>query len=79
MSKPKKISAKERLEVYENFFHRLHFLRYVAADHERVAKLLMISDGLIDAKATHGPKGPLDADTIQENMNNALEKMKVLP
>lgn len=79
MSKPRKISNKERLEIYENFFQRLHFLRYVAADHDRVGKMLMLSDGLVDAQATHDSKGPLAADVIQANTNAALEKMKVLP
>jgi len=76
----KKISAKERLEIYENFFSHLHFLRYIAGNERKVLEMLAISDRVAMARSTHDAAGkPLTEEQIADNMNAAVAAMRDLP
>lgn len=76
----KKISKEEKIEIYENFFQRLHFLRHVAMDDQKVAKMLHIADNLVNNQTRMNAFGqPLDKKQVDANMKTALEAMKVLP
>ena len=78
--KNKKVSAKERLELYENFFARLHFLRHVAGNERRVLEMLSISDAVTMSASTHDANGrPLTEEQIAQNESAAFERMRNLP
>lgn len=76
----KKISNKERLEIYENFFHRLHFVRHVANSEKAVMEMLAIADSFVVANSRHDAAGkPLTEEQIANNVNYALNAMRKLP
>ena len=80
MSKAKKISNKERLEIFENFFQRLHFLRHVSGNEKKIIMMLVISDAFVVSQSTHDALGkPLTEEQIADNVNTALVAMKELP
>lgn len=79
MSKPKKISAKEKLEIFEKFFERLHFHRYVSLKQEKIHEMLNLADNLINAQNTYEGGVRLSPEQIQERMTAALDKMRTLP
>lgn len=73
----KKVSTKERLEIYENFFSHLHFLRHVSGNERKILEMLSVSDTVAVAKSTHDAAGkPLTEDQITSNINAALLLMK---
>ena len=76
----KKISAAEKLEIYENFFQRMHFLRHVAQNDNKVAAMLHIIDDLVMNQARNNAAGqPFTKEEIAANTKAALERMRVLP
>lgn len=76
----KKISNKERLELFENFFNRLHFLRHVAGSERAVLEMLSISDAVVVAQSTHDSTGrPLPEEQVTKNINEAYHLMRNLP
>lgn len=75
MNKPKKLSTKEKLEIYENFFFRLHFHRFVSMNEKKVLEMLVISDNFVNAHGTHERT---DKD-VENNINAAIERMRTLP
>ena len=77
MNKPKRVSQKEKLEIFEAFFQRLHFHRYLSMNEKKVLEMLSIADGYVNAHATHnGERNDLE---VQNNINAALERMRHLP
>lgn len=73
----KKISTKERLEIYENFFSHLHFLRHVSGNERKILEMLSVSDQVAVAGSTHDGAGkPLSEEQIACNINIALMVMK---
>jgi len=80
MSKTKKISSKERLELYENFFQRLHFLRHVSGNEKKIIEMLSISDGVVMGHSTHDAAGkPMTEEQITTNINAGFERLRNLP
>jgi hypothetical protein len=79
MSKPKKVSAKEKIEIFEAFFQRLHFHRYVSMKQGKIHEMLELADNLVNAQARYDGTGLLSDDVIQERINTALDKMRTLP
>lgn len=80
MTKAKKISSKERLELYENFFQRLHFLRHVAGNERKILEMLSISDAVVMGHSTHDAAGrPLTEEQIANNTNAGFARMRELP
>lgn len=76
----KKISNKERLELYENFFQRLHFLRHVSGNEKAIIEMLNISDAVVMGESTHDAAGkPLTEEQINFNINSSFELMRKLP
>lgn len=77
MTKPKRVSQKEKLEIFEAFFQRLHFHRYLTMDEKKVMAMLALSDGYINAHSSHnGERNDLE---VQNNINAALDRMRHLP
>jgi hypothetical protein len=76
----KKISNKERLELYENFFQRLHFLRHLSGNERAIIEMLAISDAVVMGASTHDALGkPLTEDQIVSNINASFDLMRKLP
>ena len=77
MTKPKRVSQKEKLEIFEAFFQRLHFHRYLTMDEKKVMAMLALSDNYINAHSSHnGERNDLE---VQNNINAALDRMRHLP
>lgn len=77
MSKVKKISSKERLEIYENFISRLHFVRHVAGNERKVLEMLSVADAVAVSFGSRNAVGqPLTEEQIATNVNAALQLMK---
>jgi hypothetical protein len=73
----KKPTLKEKLDVYEQFFFRLNFHRTVTMNEKAVFALLRLSDGWCEAHSTaNGERGDKE---VEENVNQAFEKLKHLP
>lgn len=70
------ISDKEKLVVYEDILHALHFARSVTMDHEKVMKLL---DSIGDWSYAHRQgNGALSEKEQQELIEKAFNKLKDL-
>lgn len=73
----KKISQKEKLEIFDNFFFRLNFHRYVSCNEAKVHEMLALADNYVNAHSSKmGATAQKEADAA---VNEALEKMKTLP
>ncbi|WP_407305807.1 hypothetical protein [Acinetobacter sp.] len=77
MTKTRKISAKEKAEILENFFFRLHFHRYVSMNDKKILAMLALSDAYVEAHNNRA--GEISDEQVQMNIVAALEKMKDLP
>lgn len=76
----KKVSNKERLELYEKFFMHLHFLRHVAGNEKGIIEMLEISDQIALSNSTHSAAGkPLTEEQMNNNVNAAFERLRNLP
>jgi hypothetical protein len=77
MSKPKKPTLKEKVEIYEAFLHRINFHRSITLNEKAIFKLLELADNWSWAhRAGNGEGGEKEQD---ERVNHAFEKLRVLP
>lgn len=75
----KRVSNKEKLELYERFLQRLHFERHVSCNEKRVHEMLAMADSIVTSQGTHDYTGrPLTEDQINKNVNDALEALRKL-
>lgn len=77
MSKLKTPSLKEKVAVYEAFFHRVNFHRNLTMNEKAIIKLLEIADAW--SWAHRSGNGEYSEAEKQQHINSAFEKMKTLP
>lgn len=72
MAKTKSYSAKEKLEIFDAFFKRLHFHRYISGNVAKINTMLEIADAYVLAASQTG-------EDAKEQLNKAFEKMTQYP
>lgn len=77
MSKPKKPTLKEKVEVYEHFLHRINFHRTITMNEKAIFKLLELADSWSWAhRAGNGEGGEKEQE---ERINRAFDNLRWLP
>lgn len=73
----KKPSLREKIEVYEAFFHRLNFHRSITLNEKAVEKMLELTDAWSCAHQSRNTKDSEKKTT--EAVNLAFDKLRTLP
>lgn len=77
MSKTKKPTLKEKVEVYESFLHRINFHRSITMNEKAITKLLDLADAWSHAHQLISSEGGLKEQ--EERVNGAFDKLRSLP